>query len=239
MVDLRARPAGLAWGQLVVGGLFALVSPGEGVALWWRTRGLEAVTLLAPPPIWFDGPVFALGVALALTSVVVLLRGRALHPAPRLLAMLAVLVVFAKLLFVPDPHLPYGAPAADAYARQATERLATGLQAALAAEPHELPLEAEGYAGSLEALGGMPVIFRGVPVGGFRADVRQGCEGPQAPAEEAAPGTIVLCLGADRRSGWLSVQGLDERAGRPAALRDEGGSLWSVALRGGGPARKG
>ncbi len=216
-----------------------MVAPAEGVALWWRVRSLEAVVLLVPPPIWFDGPALAVALALALVSLVALLRGRSRHPAPRLLAMLAMLVVFAKLFLLPDVALPFHAPPGETFARDGTEQLAEALDAALAAAPAPLSTEIAAYGPALELLGALPFLHKGAPVGGFRLELRQGCTGPAAPAEGAAPGTILLCATVDGRGGWLTVQGVDERLGRPSPLRDEGGSLWSLALRGGGPAGKG
>lgn len=226
----RPRPGVLALVQLLLGGLFASVAPAEGVALWLRVRGHEAAGLLSPPAIAFDGPALVSAIALGLASLLALVRGQERHPAPRLLAMLAILVVFTKLFVLPTTELPFDAPPANRIAQGAAVKLASTVSSALVGAEGPLPVELAAYQPALDELGPAPFVQRGERVGAYSLRLREGCTAPEPPPADARPGTLLLCFQEGRRAGWLTVQAVEGFAGPPGPARDEGGALFHVRV---------
>jgi hypothetical protein len=92
------------------------------------------------------------------------------------------------------------------------------------ATEQEVPADPAVLGPLVEKLGRAPYLVRGQHVGNYALQVRQGCQGPAQELSGARPGTLLYCVGPERREAWISAVGLPvgERFGGAAVLAVRG-----------------
>jgi hypothetical protein len=121
---------------------------------------------------------------------------------------------------------------ADAWPPPAWERGAWALGTvgrkaqALASQRGALPT-AEELRPLIAELGPPPYRVRGAPLGAFSLQPRERCDGPALEPAGAQAGTLLYCVAADGRKGWLSLVGLPAEVvhGAPAVVSTQGRPL--------------
>lgn len=235
---MEPRPPGRGTLAAVAAGLvLGAWAPIEGLLTWWEVAGAPAAALLGPPQPWFDLPALLLVVGLSAWATAGLVRRVPEAPAYRLVVMAAVVVVFAKLLVLPDVELPIYAPEPAALVVEAGRRVAGAAVDAAEAAEGVLPEDPALLTASLAELGRPLYLHHGVAVESYLLRVLHGCDGPHGEPGDDPPGTIYYCLSPDRRRGWVSVVALPGRRGAPDVVRLPEGRTFVVDIVP-GPARE-
>lgn len=58
---------------------------------------------------------------------------------------------------------------------------------------------------ALSRFSDVPIFVNGERVARWQLQLREGCAGPAADPQGAAPGTVVYCVASDRRQAWVNV----------------------------------
>jgi len=202
-----------AWaGGMLSGGLLAWLYGGD-VAEHLQAQGAELYAALTPPDVVFASVVLGfLGACVGAAGWGLWKRQGPAWKGYRLLPILALLALFLDLFVVHGEaqRLPSDvrlSAVLESFAAEATQKSSHDLVVADAKVLEQLAL----------GLGPPGYLVRGKPLEAFRVEVREGCDGPAAPAPGTAAGTLVYCVARDRTQAWVTASALaaERRSGAP------------------------
>jgi hypothetical protein len=186
----------------------------------FRAREAEVAAYTRLPSVGVPAVVVALTACVTAVVVWGLVRRRDdTFKGYRLLPILLVVTLMGDLVRAESIGLLGSADltsAAMAELRDAAAELAT---------PDAVPTDPAVLGPLVERLGPAPYLARGQPVGPFALDIREGCTAPASDARGARPGTLIYCVGKDRRQAWLSAVGLPRErrfGGAPELVASQG-----------------